>query len=38
MFDIVMIFIKQAIQLIVPLIGIKILFDFTRVLLFSDKG
>lgn len=37
MYDIVINFVEQIVPLILPLIGMRILFDFIRVLLFKDR-
>lgn len=37
MYDIVINFIEQLVPLLLPLIGMRMLFDLMRVLLFKDR-
>lgn len=37
MYDICINFIEQLVPLLLPLIGMRILFDFIRVILFKDR-
>lgn len=37
MYDIVINFIEQLVPLLLPLIGMRMLFDFMRVLIFKDR-